>query len=83
MLRDKINAKELENFLKRNENCDEIMVHFTDKHYGKCVYPVYNPFHTSNKWTTFERVLKELVVDVYDAKEEAYLIADKDFFRIK
>ena len=83
MLKDKINAVELENFLKRHEDCDEIMVHYTDKHYGRCVYPVYNPFHKSNKWTSFERVLKELVVDIFDAKDDAYLTTNNDFFRIK
>ena len=83
MLKDKINAVELKEFLKRNKNHEEIMVHYTDKNYGRCVYPVYNPFHKSNRWTSFERVLKELVVDIYDAKDDAYLSTDSDFFRIK
>ena len=82
MLKDKINKGELKAFLKRNSNQEEIMVHYTDRD-GKWVYPVYNPFYKGNRWISFKEVLQELVVDLFDVKEEAYLSTNTDFFRIK
>ena len=80
MLKDKINEVELKNFFERNVHQDEILVHYTDNG-GKWVYPIYNPFYPGND-KNFKEIVKELVVDIYDVVDDAYLTTDNDFFRI-